>query len=376
MQPPYYNMPMQFMPSQSTLNAWLRTRKSNSQNKPGIFETVEFAGDTVWAICAILIELSAFFLTLFGAWQIYSKNQNMPMLITALIIVFLFIAFDIIGIMLHGQDNPEKVKLKSEMVITHDPAIKAYIIKKTKQIGWREFLGFMLLIVSGILKILAISVFFKSQSGMAAVIILILFYLVVIYIHAYHTGYWWAARNVQGKLKRDFDKFLEHQKNGTPNPFLVLGPQQVLFDSNVPMGVDVAHHGRQTIDLVSSHIAKDGASVFSYRLSSVGCIFDHEIVSMAAAYNPSFSTALIEACIKLQFQQLGVIALVPSIASSNVLNTLNSNQNNPIAMQNNTNADGKNNVGNINPNVVQDNTTIDGKNNGDENSNDNNNSVK
>ena len=310
MQPPYFEMPMQFMPSQLTLNAWLKTRKSNNQNKPGIFETVEFAGDTVWSMVAIAIEFSAFFLTLFGAWQIYKENQNMPMLISALIIVFLFIAFDIIGIMLHGQDNPDKVKLRSEMVISHDPAIKAHILKKSKEIGWREFLGFMLLIVSGILKILAISVFFKSQSGMAAIIILILFYLVVIYIHAYHTGYWWAARNVKGRIKRDYNEFLEHQKANTPNPFLVTGSQQVLFNSIVPMGINISstNHGRQTIDLIGNSVAQDGSSIFSYKLCSTGCLFDHEIVSMAAAYNPVFSTALIEACIKMQFQQLGVIA--------------------------------------------------------------------
>ncbi len=313
MQPPFYDMPMQFMPSQATLNAWLKTRKSNSQNKPGIFETVEFAGDQVWAISAILIELTAFVLTLFGAFQIYKQNHNMPMLITALIIVFLFIAFDIIGIMLHGQDNPHKVKLRSEMVITHDPAIKAHILKKSKEISWREFLGFMLLIFSGILKILAISVFFRSQSGMAAIIILILFYLVVIYIHAYHTGYWWASVNVKGRLKRDFNEFLDHQHTGTPNPFLVNGPQMVLFNSHVPMGVNIAHHGRQTIQLTSNHIAADGAAIFSYSLSSTGCLFDYEIVSMAASYNPSFSAALIEACIKMQFLQLGVIALIPTM---------------------------------------------------------------
>jgi len=314
MQPPFYDMPLQFMPSQATLNAWLKTRKSNSQNKPGIFETIDFAGDQVWAIGSIIIELSAFVLTLIGAWQIYKQNQNTTMLISALVIVVLFIAFDIIGIKLHGQDNPQRVKLRSEMVITHDPAIKAHIYKKIKEISWREFLGMMFLIFSAILKILAISVFFKSQSGMVAVIVLILFYLVVIYIHANHTGYWLAASNVKSRLKKDYNEFLENQRAGTPNPFLIAGPQHVLFDSHVPMGVNIAHHGRQTIELTGSRLAGDGASVFSYRLSTTGCLFDYEIVSIAASYNPSFSAALIEACIKLQFLQLGVIALVPAIA--------------------------------------------------------------
>jgi hypothetical protein len=333
MEQPYYDMPMQFMPSPTTLNSWLKTRKSNSQEKPGIFETVEFSSDNVWALVAVLIELSAFFLTLFGAWQIYRENHNMPMLVTALIIVILFIASDIIGIMLHSHDNPHKVKLRSEKVITHDSAIKAHISKKSKEIGWREFLGFMLLIFSGILKILAISVFFRSQSGMAAVIILILFYLVVIYIHAYHTGYWWAALNVKARLKRDYNEFLENQRTGTPNPFLITGPQQVFFASNVPMGVNLSNHGRQTIKFTGSHTAADGSSVFSYSLSSTGCLFDHEIVNMAATYNPSFKAALIEACIKLQFLQLGIIA-----------GGQNQNLNNPIVHTPIIPADGNSNI--------------------------------
>ena len=347
--PPFYDMPMQFMPSQATLNSWLKTKKSNSQNKPGIFETVDFAGDQVWAIISILIELSAFLLTLFGAFQIYKQNNNMPMLISALIIVFLFIAFDIIGIMLHGQDKPHKVKLRNQMLITHDPAIKAHILKKIKEIGWRDFLGFMLLVFSGILKILAISVFFRSQSGMATIIILILFYLVVIYIHAYHTGFWWSAVNVKSRIKKDFNKFLDHQHTGTPNPFLVTGPQQVLFDSNVPMGVNVAHHGRQSIQLTGQQVAANGAKVFSYSLSSTGCLFDYEIVSMAASYNSSFSTALIEACIKLQFQQLGEIALLPNITQPAVANGQNPNLIKPIVTnQNIIPTDGNNNEDEVN----------------------------
>ena len=69
MQPPYYDMPKEFMPSTSTLNAWLKTRKSNDPNKPGIFETVEFSGDSVWTFVAAIIEASAFFLTLFGFFR-------------------------------------------------------------------------------------------------------------------------------------------------------------------------------------------------------------------------------------------------------------------------------------------------------------------
>jgi hypothetical protein len=41
MQYPYYSNPKDFSPSIATLNSWLKTRKSNSDQKPGLFETIE-----------------------------------------------------------------------------------------------------------------------------------------------------------------------------------------------------------------------------------------------------------------------------------------------------------------------------------------------
>jgi hypothetical protein len=233
--PTSYPMPGQFMPSVATLKSWLRTRKSKSQNLPGIFDTVDYSTDTTWAMFSILVELAAFVFTIWGAWSLYLKNHSMLILSSAIIIVFLFIAFDILGIMLHGQDKPQKVELRNRIAISHDLIQKEVLYKQLNQITWREFMGFMMLIISSILKILAISVFF-SKSGVPLLVILVLFYLVVIYIHGFHTGYWWAELTLNSKIKKEYQNFLDCHTKGVSSDYSVKNNHQVIFDSSVPMG--------------------------------------------------------------------------------------------------------------------------------------------
>ena len=63
------------MPSNETLYQWMKTRKTQSTSIPGLFETIGFATDQLWAIIAVLIESAALILTTYGAWQIYLSNH-------------------------------------------------------------------------------------------------------------------------------------------------------------------------------------------------------------------------------------------------------------------------------------------------------------
>jgi hypothetical protein len=310
MQAPYYENASRFSPGQTTINSWLKTRKSDGTIKPGLIETVDYPRDLAWSIFAILIEFSAFFLTLFGAWEIFKANHNLKMLITALILVVLFILFDIIGIMLHGQDKPEKVLLKSQLRITPDPIQKQFLIQEIEKITWRTFLGMLLLCFSGILKIISIAVYFKSQSGPAAVTVLIIFYLIVIYIHAYHTGYWWSARKVHKQINKDFESSQSHQKIGTPDPFLVNNPTIRLFQSPYTMvgNSKSLQSNRQNVELIQSTTNSDGTLMNEYRLSSNGLMWDSDVNTILMHNSHQFNQYLLEACIQLQLTQLNVFA--------------------------------------------------------------------
>lgn len=193
MQYPYYPSPDKFIPNSASINAWLKTRKNNSSNKPGIFETVDYNRDRNWSIASILIELAAFYFTFQGAYSTYLKTGNFIIIIAAMIIVSLFIIFDVVGIMLHGQDKPQNTINKSQYLVTVNPNQKAKLYDSLKETTWREFLGFMLLSISAIMKIFALWYFFQMSSIQLLVVFIIL-YLLVIYIHSVHTVFWWPAR--------------------------------------------------------------------------------------------------------------------------------------------------------------------------------------
>ena len=55
MQSPYYQNARTFKPSAATLDEWLKTSKSNSSIKPGLFETIGYSSDAGWSLVAILI---------------------------------------------------------------------------------------------------------------------------------------------------------------------------------------------------------------------------------------------------------------------------------------------------------------------------------
>ena len=299
---PYYQQPNSFTPSKSTLNSWLNTRKSNSPSKPGIFETVDYTRDTTWAIISILIEASALILTLYGATRQYQKTGEISLLITAGVLVTLFIAFDLIGILLHSYDKPNHVKTKSEIIVTTDSIKLQSLYDLLDNITWRTFLGSILLILSGSMKILAIGVYLKESAGIGIFVLWIL-YLIVIYIHLYHTSFWLSGISTTKKITKEYNQYLANIAKGIDNPFAV-EPTQHIFLTPFNMRQDDFQNGRQSITF--NHAQNiNGVQLNQYTLLSNGCLWDDDITSLMMFFGPDFNQDLIKACIHLQYNQLG-----------------------------------------------------------------------
>ena len=182
----HFDQPQLFKPSQETLLQWLNTRKNDSY-KPGFFSTNEYSKDQSWTIIAILIELAALVFTLYGGWAKYQINGKIGALITAGVIVFLFIAFDVIGVLLHSNDKKNKVINKNKLILVKSPVDRQALIEKIESKTPREIIGVFLFIISALLKIFAITQFVVSGKGsIPIVLILPLFCLVVVYIHTFH----------------------------------------------------------------------------------------------------------------------------------------------------------------------------------------------
>jgi hypothetical protein len=303
MQYPYYSNPDKFIPDSSSIDAWLKTRKNNSENKPGIFETVDFNRDRNWSIASILIELAAFYFTFIGAFSTYKKNGDIRLVIIALVIVLLFVIFDIIGIMLHGQDKPRKTINRSLYLVTTDLTQKAQIYESLKETTWREFLGFMLLSISAVMKIFALWYFFQLSSVQILVIFTIL-YVLVIYIHSVHTVYWWPARKLKKSIRKQSSKFEEYFAQNLPtnaaNTISSMNQYSFSFNSHCALSesvISTCANGR--IKVVS-----EGNG--NYTLNALGPIWDENIVHLASQWDQQYVTDLINACITVQLLQNNV----------------------------------------------------------------------
>ncbi len=308
MQNPYYENTSHFMPSNETLNQWMKTRKTQSTSIPGLFETIGFATDQLWAIIAILIESAALFLTSYGAWQMFLKIHQLMFFVTAIIVVVLFIAFDIIGIMLHGYESPRKVEIKNKLIAEKDLNERKKLIRELESITWRQFLGTMLFLLSGALKIVSIMVYFKTQAGPIVIPLLTIFYLVVIYIHLYHTGYWLAAIKTKKLLTREEEEWFTNKKTNVNNPFMVVKPDVALFSTHVPIpfpsGQKKYNFNRATISFEQAVDQPDGSKTFEYKLENNGCLWDEDIHGLIALFPNNISNDIIEACKRLQLSQL------------------------------------------------------------------------
>lgn len=305
----YYLQPQIFKPSQETLLQWLNTRKNDTSYKPGFFSTNDHSKDQSWTIIAILIEIAALVFTVYGGWAKYQINGKVGTLITAGVIVFLFIAFDVIGVLLHSNDKKNKVINKNKLILVKSPLPRQELIDNIEAKTPREIIGVFLFTISALLKIFAITQFVVSGKGsIPLVLILTLFYLVVVYIHSFHTGFWLSEIKFRKMVKKDFTHWSTATRNNVPSDFEVKAPSVTQFTSMIPMDSrEFFQNGRQSIRFINKIQLDSGAVEFNYELESKGILWDDDIVSLQTFFNHQFRTPLLEACTEMQLNQIGLV---------------------------------------------------------------------
>lgn len=304
----YYAQPQNFKPSQESLLQWLKTRKNDTSYKPGFFSTNEYSKDQSWTIIAILIEIAALVFTLYGGWAKYQSNGKIGALITTGVIVFLFIAFDVIGVLLHSNDKKNKVINKNKLILVKSPVPRQQLINEIESNTPREIIGVFLFIISALLKISAITFIGVSGRGsIPLVLILTLFYLVVVYIHTFHTGFWLSEIKRRKLFKKDYKQWTTDTRNNVPSNFEVTSASVTQFMSMVPMENDFFQNGRQSIRFINRKEQENGAVEFNYELESKGILWDDDIVSIQQFFNHQFRMPLLEACTEMQLNQIGLV---------------------------------------------------------------------
>jgi hypothetical protein len=300
---PYYKDASKFVPDSKSIQLWQKTRKNNSDNKPGIFETTDFTKDQLWSIASILIELSALYFTFQGAYKSYLQTGNIWVVWIALIAVFLFIAFDLIGIMLHGHDKSQRTITKSHYLVEKDDNVRLKLYNQLKEITMREFFGLLLLSISALLKIAALWYFFQL-SNVQLLVVFTLLYLIVIYIHSVHTVYWWPALKLKMSIKKQYRnwKILHDKSLPTPQNNTINSNNVIRFQFYSSLGLDYII---STCEDDRIKVIPTGSGNFT--LEVTGPLWDENIVHLCSQWGDIAQQDLLHSCIKVQLMQCGVL---------------------------------------------------------------------
>lgn len=201
---------------------WLKTRKEglHGTKHPGFFQTVNYSTDRNWFLIALGIEIAAIVITIQGGWTRMLLGSGVGYFIGAIAVAIVFILLDLIGTRLHHRPIGEKHKAKCDYALLEiqeeDKNKKAAVLAQLSLKDWKKTLGLFLIILSAILKLVAL--FLLGTIGIVVVAIMTVLYLLVIYIHVYHTGYWYyewllgIQMNRQHALWNNYNRLLKNGK--------------------------------------------------------------------------------------------------------------------------------------------------------------------
>jgi hypothetical protein len=302
---PYYPHPNLFEPSIETLKLWLNTRKANTKKGVGLFETDRFNLDRNWFIVAFLFEIAAFVLTIWGGTLKYYGTKKFSILITALLASLFFVLLDYFGVLLHHRGKDDKVRAASQLNFTKDPIIIGALKKVAfSKFSWYQFFGFTCMLLSATLKIWSLIILISFFKKLAP--IFVIFYLIVLYVHAKHTGYWYYAWKTDKLMTSEYHQYEKHMATNTPSEFSVkFPPHKIQFYSFYKfVGLGETLEKRVKINLVDT-VLDNSQTKYLYEMSCIGILWDLDIVKITRDFNINFQQDLYEACVKMQHAQLG-----------------------------------------------------------------------
>jgi hypothetical protein len=295
---PYYKFPERFQPNVQTLKLWLNTRKSEK----GLFETDKFSLDRNWFIIAILIEIAAFSLTIWGGYLKYIGTGSSKVLILAIVASILFVLLDYFGVLIHHQGKDTQVKAASRLKFEKDIVMISSLQKQARPgITTNVFFGFLCMLLSAILKITSLLLLISFLKKLAPIVVI--FYLLVLYIHTMHTGYWFFGWKVNRHINNEFAIFQTHTTQQTLSEYSARS-YQIQFLSNYKH-IDNTPYLDNRVKISLLKTEADNNPTYTYNLSCMGILWDEDINQITNHFGNSFQRDLYEACVKLQHQQLG-----------------------------------------------------------------------
>lgn len=301
----YINNRQNFEPSPATRDAWCKTRKQVSHygatHLPGLFGTSGYSMDTNWVIMALLIEVAAVILTI---WFGFSRGIGLG--VGASVIVALFIILDYAGIMLHNHQIGEKALWRNEILIPQTPQRLAKLQSDLSKRTMKEDVGVLFLFLSAFLKVFAIVLLNRVFTNMIFIGLFSLFYLIVIYIHAYHTGFWLAKFSFNKKQEADFKVWSAGNGNNA---------QIYVHNFQTPHSLQMTVGATKRVNCQSLTCVSQANGVYSFRIESVGLIWDQDIATLCMGLLHNEKPVLALECLQLQLTQIVASGSNSSISS-------------------------------------------------------------
>jgi len=296
-----------FIPDKNAKQNWLGTRKRSFpcgyMTLPGFYQTVDFPTDTGWFIMAMLIEIAALIMTLYGGLV-----RGGGFLVGAIIAVILFVIFDYIGALWYHHRTEEKCLLKNQLLI--QPNNNHVVLNdQLNRTNIRKIFGVIFLIFSAILKVLAVALL--THFGTIMFVILILFYGVVVYVHISYTGYWLAEYTTNKMIKKMHKQWIQDnagfQNNQVQNIRYNVGePLTRPFKSksklnrieiNAPKNVEwhsIVFLGENRINEIEKE--------YLYELRTTGILLDSQITQLCIGLEVEQQSLLAKECLTHQIQ--------------------------------------------------------------------------
>lgn len=315
-----------FSPDKEARDKWLSTRKSRIEGTthPGYFQTVNYSIDTNWVILVAIIELTAAGVTIYG-----SIFKGLGYMIVALVAVAVFIGLDIIGANWHHYHIKEKRKSKGKLsVVEYDIKFKNFYKDsieslKDKRVGYetdlneksqRKFWGTIMIIFSALLKLGALFAF--STLNFTFIIIMVVLYIIAVYIHLNHTGYYMA----ENRTKKAFEKQHRHWRDlqkletkGETPPSNHKGKELVVRDSinsTIKINKKIWRHddnaNGETINVEDHKIEFEffNNGLYTYAISTKGILTDDDIKSFINVGKEIDSEIIAMECLRHQTDKI------------------------------------------------------------------------
>jgi hypothetical protein len=292
-----------FEPSTATLKTWQGTRKNNftcgNQEFSGFYQTSGISKDWGWVSLALIVEVIAILLTVYGG---YSKGG--AFLFGGIIVAVLFIILDYIGVLFHHSKVEEKCRWKNEF-LTSDVNYKPIISKKFNKKYSKEVFGLIFIILSSILKVLAVYILMGTIISEIMILILAVFYFLVIYIHLNHTGFVVWEMKTSLKMSKDYERYVktyEKFKIGEieeGNVINAVKVRETKFNSSFKFN-NVETNRDLLIGVHKIILLEEKMDIFYYLIQTKGVLEDIHIKSFCMGLNETEARFIGLECLKHQ----------------------------------------------------------------------------